>query len=176
MARALFSPFVVGALLRTGKAGSEEEARRMIRDRDNCAERELDQVASTRLVLLHRAPVLHRWGIQAFKPVLTEEEVLRLHPLTNVTFNADFDGDALEVFLPLSTSAQREAQEMRPTANQLGSADGTYIHGLSRRWCWVVIMRPGRPPKRSRWLRSPPQMRLQQPSTAETCLSMTLCG
>ncbi len=132
MARALFSPFVVGALLRTGKAGSEEEARRMIRDRDNCAERELDQVASTRLVLLHRAPVLHRWGIQAFKPVLTEEEVLRLHPLTNVTFNADFDGDALEVFLPLSTSAQREAQEMRPTANQLGSADGTYIHGLSQ--------------------------------------------
>ena len=130
MARSLFAPFVVGALLRAGKAKSEEEARRMIRD--GRAERELDEIASTKLVLLHRAPVLHRWGIQAFKPVLTEEEVLRLHPLTNVTFNADFDGDALEVFLPLSAIAQREAQEMRPTNNQLGSADGTYIHGLSQ--------------------------------------------
>ena len=132
MARSLFAPFVVRSLLRAGKAESEQEARRMIRNRDGRAERALDQVASTRLVLLHRAPVLHRWGIQAFRPVLTEEEVLRLHPLTNVTFNADFDGDALEVFLPLSTEAQREAQKMRPTANQVGSADGTYIHGLSQ--------------------------------------------
>ena len=129
IARSLFEPLVAGALLRAGEAESEAVALRMIEECSPLAERRLEQVAASRLVLLHRAPVLHRWGIQAFRPLLTDEQVLRIHPLTNVGFNADFDGDALEVFLPLSAEAQQEAEAMLPTANQVGSAAGTYTIG-----------------------------------------------
>ncbi len=41
------------------------------------------------LVLLNRAPTLHRLGIQAFEPVLIDGKALRLHPLVCEAYNAD---------------------------------------------------------------------------------------
>jgi DNA-directed RNA polymerase subunit beta' len=56
-------------------------------------------------VLLNRAPTLHRLGIQAFEPVLTEGRALKLHPLACTAYNADFDGDQMAIHLPLSAEA-----------------------------------------------------------------------
>ena len=126
MARSLFEPFVVGELVRAGDAASVDGARRMIREDAPRAAELLEQVATRKLVLLHRAPVLHRWGLQAFRPVLTDEEVVRLQPLTNIGFNADYDGDEMDVFLPLSAAAQEEARSMFASANQMGVAASGY--------------------------------------------------
>jgi len=126
MARTLFEPFVVGELTRAGDAASVDAARRMIEEEAPRAEELLEQVAAEKIVLLHRAPVLHRWGLQAFHPVLTDEEVVRLQPLTNIGFNADFDGDEMDVFLPLSAAAQEEARSMLASANQMGVATSGY--------------------------------------------------
>ena len=127
MARSLFEPFVVGELVRAGDAASVDEARRMVREDAPRAAELLGQVATRKLVLLHRAPVLHRWGLQAFRPVLTDEEVVRLHPVTNIGFNADYDGDEMDVFLPLSAAAQEEARSMLPSANQMDVAASGYM-------------------------------------------------
>jgi len=54
------------------------------------------------LILLNRAPTLHRVGIQAFQPRLVSDKALRLHPLVCLAFNSDFDGDQMGVHLPLS--------------------------------------------------------------------------
>jgi len=129
MAKSLFEPFVLGELMRAGHASSVDDARQMLRDEEPRALEILGQVAEEKVVLLHRAPVLHRWGIQAFRPVITDEDVVRVHPLTLSAFNADFDGDEMDVYLPLSPRAQEEAAgSMRPSVNQVGLAAGLYMN------------------------------------------------
>ena len=79
-------------------------------------------------VLLNRAPTLHRLGIQAFEPVLTEGKAIQLHPLVCAAFNADFDGDQMAVHVPLSIEAQMEARVlMMSTNNILSPANGKPI-------------------------------------------------
>ena len=79
-------------------------------------------------VLLNRAPTLHRLGIQAFEPVLTEGRALKLHPLACTAYNADFDGDQMAIHLPLSAEAQAEARVLMLAANHiLAPKDGKPI-------------------------------------------------
>jgi DNA-directed RNA polymerase subunit beta' len=60
-------------------------------------------------------------GIQAFEPVLTEGNAIRLHPLVCKGFNADFDGDQMAVHLPLSIEAQVEAKVLLMSTNNIFS-------------------------------------------------------
>ena len=129
MAAALLEPIAVGVLVRNGAAASADQARAMLRDRIPAAMEVVAREASKRYVLLHRAPVLHRMGMQAFRMKVANEDVVRVHPLTQVSFNADFDGDEMEVFLPLSDEAQGEARElMRSSQCQVGPANGVFIN------------------------------------------------
>ncbi|MFP3039944.1 MAG: hypothetical protein ACKESA_01595, partial [Candidatus Hodgkinia cicadicola] len=76
-------------------------------------------------VILNRAPTLHRLGMRAFKVKLTNEKVIRLHPLTCAGFNADFDGDQMAVHVPLSLEAKLEVMSlMMSTKNILYPAHG----------------------------------------------------
>ena len=76
---------------------------------------------------------MHRLGIQAFRPILTEGETIKLHPLVCEAFNSDFDGDQMAVYLPLSDEAQKEAREiMLSTLNLLRPATGMPIMGPFR--------------------------------------------
>jgi DNA-directed RNA polymerase subunit beta' len=85
----------------------------------------LDDVITTRPVLLNRAPTLHRLGIQAFEPVLIEGSAIQLHPLVCTAFNADFDGDQMAVHVPLSREAVAEARQvMLSTHNLLSPGSG----------------------------------------------------
>lgn len=59
-------------------------------------------------IFLNRAPTLHRYGIQSFKPILITGKTIKLHPLVCSGFNADFDGDQMAVHLPLYFSSQIE--------------------------------------------------------------------
>ena len=77
----------------------------------------LAQLISSSVVMLNRAPTLHRLGIQAFQPILTDESAIRLHPLVCTPFNADFDGDQMAVHLPLSEGAQAEARLLMLSTN-----------------------------------------------------------
>ena len=88
----------------------------------------LDEVIREHPVLLNRAPTLHRFGIQAFDPVLVEGKAIRLHPLVCAAFNADFDGDQMAVHVPLSVEAQIEARVLMMSINNiLSPANGKPI-------------------------------------------------
>ena len=79
-------------------------------------------------MLLNRAPTLHKLSILAFYPVLTDSHAIKLHPTVCAGYNADFDGDAMGVFLPLSQNSINEVKErMLPYHNLLKPADGTPI-------------------------------------------------
>ena len=55
-------------------------------------------------------PTLHRMGIQAFFPVLSDSRAIQLHPFVCPAFNADFDGDQMAVHVPLRPEALVEAR------------------------------------------------------------------
>ncbi len=121
MALELFKPFVQQRLVDLGKADSSKAAKRAIEHADSTVWDVLEEVISGRLVLLNRAPTLHRLSIQAFEPVLVEGKAIHLHPLVCKPFNADFDGDQMSVHVPLSNHAQTEARVLMLSSNNLRS-------------------------------------------------------
>jgi len=81
---------------------------------------EMDQ----RPVFINRAPVLHRFGIMAFKPKLVKGDVLQVSPLIVSGFNADFDGDAMQFHVPGTDEAVKEAYDrLLPSRSLLSPAD-----------------------------------------------------
>ena len=128
MALELFKPFVIKKLLDKELAYNVRGASRLIEEETDEVWANLEEVVKDKLVLLNRAPTLHRLGIQAFYPVLVEGESIKIHPLVCKAFNADFDGDQMAVHLPLSDQSQKEAREiMLSTLNLLKPATGLPI-------------------------------------------------
>ncbi|MCD6500436.1 DNA-directed RNA polymerase subunit beta' [bacterium] len=119
MALELVRPFVIKKLLDRELAYNIRGASRIIDEGRPEVFAILEEIIKDKLVLLNRAPTLHRLGIQAFKPVLIEGEAIRIHPLVCEAFNADFDGDQMAVHLPLSAEAQKEAQELMLSSKNL---------------------------------------------------------
>lgn len=79
-------------------------------------------------ILLNRAPTLHKFGIQAFDPLITLGDAIQLHPLVCAGFNADFDGDQMAVHLPLYSASQLEIKSfLKTSANIFSPANGDVI-------------------------------------------------
>jgi DNA-directed RNA polymerase subunit beta' len=128
MALELFKPFVIKKLLDKEFVYNVRGATRLIEDETDEVWAALEEVVKDKLVLLNRAPTLHRLGIQAFQPILIEGDAIHIHPMVCRAYNADFDGDQMAVHLPLSTMAQREAKEkMLTSLNLLKPATGTPV-------------------------------------------------
>ena len=128
MALELFKPFVMNRLILEGRVHNIKSAKRMVERVRPEVWDILEDVISTRPVLLNRAPTLHRLGIQAFQPVLVEGSAIKIHPLVCTAFNADFDGDQMAVHVPLSKEAVQEAKRlMLSTQNMLSPSSGEPI-------------------------------------------------
>jgi DNA-directed RNA polymerase beta' subunit len=128
MALELFKPFIYNKIQERSIVTTIKAAKKMVDAQDEQVWDILDEVIKEHPVLLNRAPTLHRLGIQAFEPTLTEGKAIRLHPLVCTAFNADFDGDQMAVHLPLSIEAQIEARVlMMSTNNILSPANGKPI-------------------------------------------------
>lgn len=128
MALELFRPFVIKKLLDRELAYNIRGAARLIDEGIDEVWAALEEVVEDKLVLLNRAPTLHRLSIQAFEPRLIEGETIKIHPLVCGAYNADFDGDQMAIYVPLSSEAQKEAKElMLASKNLLKPADGLPI-------------------------------------------------
>lgn len=115
----LFKPFVIAKLIEFELAYNVKSAEKMIREGESVVWDILAEVIEGKYVLLNRAPTLHRLGIQAFRPRLVDGKAIRLHPLVCAAYNADFDGDQMAVYLPLSAKAQAEAKNIMCSAKNL---------------------------------------------------------
>nr|YP_636393.1 beta' subunit of RNA polymerase [Staurastrum punctulatum]Q32RY3.1 RecName: Full=DNA-directed RNA polymerase subunit beta'; AltName: Full=PEP; AltName: Full=Plastid-encoded RNA polymerase subunit beta'; Short=RNA polymerase subunit beta' [Staurastrum punctulatum]AAX45748.1 beta' subunit of RNA polymerase [Staurastrum punctulatum] len=128
MALELFQPFIIRELITRQLAPNLRAAKSMIQNKEPIIWKVLQVIVQNRLVLLNRAPTLHRLGIQAFQPVLVGERAILLHPLVCAGFNADFDGDQMAVHVPLSWEAQVEARIlMWSPSNLLSPATGRAV-------------------------------------------------
>ncbi len=128
MALELFRPYVVAQLIAREYAHNIKLANRLVDEGDDYVWALLEEVMQGKYVLLNRAPTLHKLGLQAFRPQLTEGKSIQLHPSVCAAFNADFDGDTMAVHLPLSAEAQAEAREiMASDKNVLKPGTGELI-------------------------------------------------
>lgn len=148
MALELFKPFVMSKLITDGLAHNVKSASRMIERGFDEVWDALEEIIKDKLVLLNRAPTLHRLGIQAFRPLLIEGKAIQIHPLVCAAFNADFDGDQMAVHVPLSVKAQWEARHvMFSIRNLLKPASGEPIINPDRDMVlgiyWLTLEREG---------------------------------
>ncbi len=128
MALEMFKPFVINKIIERGLAHNIRNSNRLIETATPEVWAILEEVIGDKKVLLNRAPTLHRLGIQAFQPLLTEDLAIRIPPMVCTAFNADFDGDQMAVHLPLTDEAQKEATNlMLSSVNLLRPANGEPI-------------------------------------------------
>ncbi len=147
MALELFKPFVISKLINRGFVHNIRSANRFIEASHTEVWDILEEVTKDSLVLLNRAPTLHRLGIQAFQPVLIEGKAIKIHPLVCTAFNADFDGDQMAVHVPLTEEAKEEARTlMLSTKNLLKPAHGNPVCTPNRDIVWgCYYMTAGNP-------------------------------
>ncbi len=119
MALELFKPFLIERLEHYGEVEKTKTAKKLIEKRQPKIWKILQEVIQGHPVLLNRAPTLHKLGIQAFYPVLTEDRAIKLHPMVCTPFNADFDGDQMAVHLPLTDQAVQEAELLMLSSRNL---------------------------------------------------------
>jgi DNA-directed RNA polymerase beta' subunit len=118
----VYRNFIVRRLKRKGMPVSE--AMRQVENRAPVAKAEMLAEMAARPVLVSRAPVLHRYGIQAFWPKLTKNTAIELSPMVFAGFGADADGDALNWHVPVEDDAVREAKEkLLPSRSLISPAD-----------------------------------------------------
>lgn len=71
----------------------------------------VEYVTNDKVVIAKRDPSLHRLSLRAFKPIIVNDDSMHINPLLTDGFNADFDGDQMAVYLPLTAKAQAEAKQ-----------------------------------------------------------------
>ncbi len=99
-------------------------------------------VMKDRVVILKRDPVLHDWGVRGMFPKLVTGNTIQLSTLHTGGFNADFDGDQMAVYHPMTRESQEEVKEkmtrsvagknMRSTTFELSKEMKTGIYVLTK--------------------------------------------
>ena len=93
-----------------------------------------EEIDEGKMVILTRAPSLHKYSVQAFRPQKNTngEQVFRINPAICSPFNADFDGDQLSFFVLHDREAIKEAEEkLLPQKNQISVSNGRLLTSMN---------------------------------------------
>lgn len=112
-----------------GDTAAKEQMEKMLQE-GIAASPEFSKLQS--MVLLNRQPTLHRLGMLGFKVKLGDESVIAIPPLVTSGYNADFDGDQMAIYLPLTQAAQAEMPQMVPSNHLWHPAHGGYALSLAQ--------------------------------------------
>lgn len=84
------------------------------------------------IVVMNRQPTLHKASMMGHKVrVLPGEKTLRLHYANTGAYNADFDGDEMNMHLPQNENAKSEAMNLANTDSQyITPTSGAPLRGL----------------------------------------------
>jgi len=126
IAWAKYRPFIERALMRQGL--NHFESQEAWEKRAPSALNALERAMEERPVFLKRDPALHKFNVMAFKPRLVRGKAIQIHPLVTSGYNADFDGDAMSTYLPITPKAVLEARSMFPSSNLFSSTTGGVMY------------------------------------------------
>lgn len=91
-------------------------------------------VISDKALIAKRDPCLHAESIRAYKPIMVDGDAIRLAPTACTGHNADFDGDTMCVYTPMTKESLEEVKSKLLTSY---SMDGMTIcsDDLSKDYC-----------------------------------------
>jgi len=78
-------------------------------------------ITADKYCILNRQPSLHKLSMLAFKIKITLDQVIKIHPLSCPPFNADFDGDQMAVYIPITEECEKEVEERLSIKQNLSS-------------------------------------------------------
>ncbi len=115
-------PMVIGIISKDGKRkriidASREESAKGIQVGD-VLER---QITNGDIALFNRQPSLHRISIMAHRVKVLPSKTFRINCCTTSPYNADFDGDEMNLHIPQTLEAQAEAEYLMDVKNQVFS-------------------------------------------------------
>ena len=116
MAFGIMAPIVERALVKQGY--TPIQAMEKVKKRDAQAMDALNEAMSSHPVLINRAPTLHKLGIMALHPVLVTGNAIRTNPSLVPVMAGDYDGDQVNIHVPVSYNGIKEANDrMLPDRN-----------------------------------------------------------
>lgn len=78
----------------------------------------MEKVIQGKVIIAKRDPVLHKLSVRGFYPVPVDDSSIHISPVVCEGFNADFDGDQMAIFVPLTNRTQQIVrEEMLSTKN-----------------------------------------------------------
>ena len=77
------------------------------------------------IILFNRQPTLHRGSMLAKRILIKDHKTFRFNLASTKSFNADFDGDEMNVFLPQDLDARAELLNLSTTMHNIMSSQST---------------------------------------------------
>jgi len=111
----IYKPFIekrmISAKVPRTEIGGKIEAR------DPMARSSLLAEMAVRPVLVNRAPILHKFNLMAFWPVLVTGSSIGFPSVVVGGFSLDYDGDQVNVTIPVTQAGVQDAMKMFPSKN-----------------------------------------------------------
>ncbi|MDD3977396.1 DNA-directed RNA polymerase subunit A' [Methanomicrobium antiquum] len=100
------------------------------------------QLKNDDVVLFNRQPSLHRMSIMAHRIVLMDGKTFRLNPAVCPPYNADFDGDEMNLHVPQTEEARAEAEMLCSVTENIMSPrfGGPIIGGIHDHISGIFIL------------------------------------
>jgi len=119
MAWESYSPFILKRLI-TKRGYKALDARQMVKDRHPVAHQAMTEELRERPIIVNRAPSLRRYNVLAAYPRPVPGKSIRIHELLAPVMAGDFDGDAVQMHVPVSDPAVSEAKDLTLSKMLLG--------------------------------------------------------
>lgn len=124
---------LIGMTLEQRKALANQLLTPSIQNSTHCLNKKVYRHIKNRdVVIMNRQPTLHKASMMGHKVrVLPGEKTLRLHYANTGAYNADFDGDEMNMHFPQNENARAEALNLANTDSQyLTPTSGSPVRGL----------------------------------------------
>lgn len=109
----MYKPFIIRGLSKMGY--SPLDAEEAVEARNEAATRVLEMELEKRPVIMNRAPSLWRHSMVAAKPLLRDGKNVRINSIWEKGLNADYDGDAVNLHVPVTDEAIEDAKSIFPS-------------------------------------------------------------
>jgi DNA-directed RNA polymerase beta subunit len=105
-----YGPHIMRKLVQQGYKAVD--AKKMIEEEHPVARTAMLSETKKRPVFLNRAPTLHRFGLLGAYPVPVPGKTIRVNPFIEQGMNLDYDGDTLQVHVPVTEKAVSEVKSI----------------------------------------------------------------
>ncbi|BCL65889.1 DNA-directed RNA polymerase subunit beta' [uncultured bacterium] len=104
----LCKPLLYSVAMKEQKVYNLLDAKRLVESGGEYVFRKLEEIIKDNVIILNRAPSLHRLSVQAFKPRINRSHAIKIPALVCAGYAADFDGDQMACHIPITIASKIE--------------------------------------------------------------------